>query len=123
MSSDDNVEILYNIAKIWINNNNFNPSTIIPFVTTLIRCTQKLVSEKAKGPYKKELVLTILKKVIENDITFENDSDKIQVLVIVENTIPIFIDTSVGIATGEIDLRKRAEQVGKIWKVCFPCCF
>ena len=123
MSSDDNAEILYNIAKIWINNNNFNPTTVIPLVTNLIRCTQKLVSEKAKGPYKKELVLTILRKIINNDITFENDNDKIQVLVIVENTIPIFIDTSIGIATGEIDLQKRAEQAGKIWKSCFPCCF
>ena len=123
MSSDDNAEILYNIAKIWINNNNFNPTTVIPFATTLIRSTQKIVSEKAKGPYKKELVLTILRKIINNDITFENDNDKIQVLVIVENTIPIFIDTSIGIATGEIDLQKRAEQAGKIWKSCFPCCF
>ena len=54
MSSDDNAEILYNIAKIWVNNNNFNPTTIIPFATTLIRSTQKLVSEKELVAFKHE---------------------------------------------------------------------
>ena len=60
--------------------------------------------------------------LIENE-TSMNDADRTATLATLDVAVPAAIDTLVGVATGEINLQKKAAQCGKFWKACCPCCF
>ena len=66
------------------------PSNIIAFATMLMIAVQRLA--KGRGPYKKQLVLTIMRKVIENDAPFQDDADRQAVLGLLESVVPPAID-------------------------------
>ena len=110
--SDPNIDKLYQISKNWITNNSeININNITEFTIYLMKTTQNLSKNRLQGSYKKEIVLKVLKKVI-NDIEWGNNSDKIQVELILEMMIPGLIDNVVDVARGRIDF-------GKIKKNCF----
>ncbi len=121
---DDPIVVnIYTLAREWTVGNNVTPSNIINFITYVMTSTQKLVTEKGNGQYKKRVVMTVLRKIVKNDIEFSGEEDKQVVSSLVETLGPSAIDTVVGIATGKIDLGKHAHQAANIWKACFPCCF
>ena len=121
---DDPIVVnIYTLAREWTVGNNVTPSNIINFITYVMTSTQKLVTEKGNGQYKKRVVMTVLRKIVKNDIDFSNETDKQVIENLVETLAPSAIDTVVGIATGKIDLGKHAHQAANIWKACFPCCF
>jgi len=121
---DDPIVVnIYTLAREWTVGNNVTPSNIINFITYVMTSTQKLVTEKGNGQYKKRVVMTVLRKIVKNDIEFSGEEDKQVVSSLVETLAPSAIDTVVGIATGKIDLGKHARQAANIWKACFPCCF
>ena len=121
---DDPIVVnIYTLAREWTVGNNVTPSNIINFITYVMTSTQKLVKEKGNGQYKKRVVMTVLRKIVKNDIEFSSEEDKQVVSSLVETLAPSAIDTVVGIATGKIDLGKHARQAANIWKACFPCCF
>ena len=121
---DDPIVVnIYTLAREWTVGNNVTPSNIINFITYVMTSTQKLVTEKGNGQYKKRVVMTVLRKIVKNDIEFSSEEDKQVVSSLVETLAPSAIDTVVGIATGKIDLGKHARQAANIWKACFPCCF
>lgn len=115
---DPKVLKLYDIAKVFATGTEITATSIITFCTTLISTVQDLVQEKGQGKRKKEMVLTVLRLVITNDIDTLNDSDKSTLLSLLESTIPIFIDTAIGIATGDIDIKK---EWNNMFGGCCPC--
>ena len=115
---DPKVLKLYEIGKVFAAGNHIDAASIITFCTTLISAVQDLVKEKGQGKRKKEMVLTVLRLVIENDVDTLSPEDKQTVLAILDTTVPVFIDTAIGIATGDIDLRK---EWNKYFGDCCPC--
>lgn len=122
--ADDPIVVnIYTLAREWTVGNNITPTNLINFITYVMTSTQKFVTEKGNGQYKKRVVMTVLRKIVKNDIEFINESDKQVVESLVETLAPAAIDTVIGIATGKIDIGKQAQQVANVWKACFPCCF
>ena len=112
---DDPIVVnIYTLAREWTVGNNVTPSNIINFITYVMTSTQKLVTEKGNGQYKKRVVMTVLRKIVKNDIEFSGEEDKQVVSSLVETLAPSAIDTVVGIATGKIDLGKHARQAANI---------
>lgn len=120
LTTDDPVVAqVYEQCKFWSEGESPSISSITPFVMQLISVTQSIVTEKGKGAYKKQVVLTVLRKILENDVQFGSEDDERTIMMILETTVPGIIDTAVGIATGEIDLAKHAQQIGA---ACNCCC-
>lgn len=117
MQTDSNFDKVYEQAKEWISKEeNLTPTNVMEFVTFLMPIVQKITFGKKKGEYKKQLVMDIITKVIENDAKFESDEDKTLVLKVVKNTVPITIDLLVSVATGKIDIKNKVRSL-------FFCCF
>jgi hypothetical protein len=115
---DPKVLKLYEIGKVFAAGTEITAASIITFCTTLITAVQELVQEKGQGKRKKEMVLSVLRLVITNDVSSLSTDDKATILAILDTTVPVFIDTAIGIATGEIDLQKEWNQV---FGGCCPC--
>ena len=112
MSTDDkNVKEVYEQIKEYVDGDRITSATLISLVTHLIPITQKVIIDKHKGPYKKKVVITVLKMIIDDSKL--NDSNKETLHLVVQSTIPFTIDTMVGIAKGDIDLAKYKESVEK----------
>ena len=121
LSADDPIVAqVYDQCKSWAEGGDPSIASITPFVMQLISCVQSIVNEKGKGPYKKQVVLTVLRKILENDVQWGSDSDEATIMMILETTVPTIIDTAIRIATGEIDLAKQARQISAGCKAL--CC-
>ena len=111
-SNDPVVAQVYAQCKSWASGASPTISTVTAFVMQLMAVTQRAVAEKGKGPYKK-VVLTVLRKILENDVELFSDADRQTILSLVETTVPSIIDASVSVARGEYDLAKQVQAVGK----------
>lgn len=108
---------LYNIAKNWSRTNEVTAASVITFCMALISAVENIVKEPQSGPKKKEMVLTVLRLVVENDTPLL-EQDKALILSIIDATVPTVIDTAIGIVTGEIDL---AQEWNRYFGSCCPC--
>jgi len=115
IESDPRILKLYELAKQWTKTRTVSAASVITFVTYLISATESLIKDTGQGQYKKAAVLTVLRAVVENDIPFQTQEDKDAVLAVLTLVVPVFIDTAIGLATGQID-------IGKIFVSCSPCC-
>ena len=112
--NDEHFNKLYNFGKEWINNNSkISANNISDFTINLMKFIQTIVKNKNKGEYKKELVLKVLKKFI-NEIEWGNNNQKSNIDFLFEFIIPNLIDNIIYIAKGNIDLGKM-KNIG--------CCF
>jgi hypothetical protein len=113
--SQDEITLVYNQIKDWVDKTEKpDASNIIVLVTLLIKCVENVAKDK-DGAYKKNLVLTVLTKVI-TESKLEPDA-KAALMVLVHTTIPVIIDTMISIANKEIDLGKAKTEMSK----CFCC--
>ena len=112
---DPRIAKLYDVAKAWANTRQVSVASVITFVTYLISSAESLVREAHAGEFKKSLIMTVLHKVVEHDIPFQTDDDRQAVLAVIDLAVPVFIDTAIGIAKGDID-------IGKIFVSCSACC-
>lgn len=114
-NSADEIMLVYNQIKDWVDNTEKpDASNIIILVTLLIKCVENVAKDK-KGSYKKDLVLKVLTKVI-NESKLEPDA-KAALMIMVQTTIPIMIDTMISIANQELDLGKIKTNISKCF--CF----
>lgn len=118
--SQDEVLQVYNQIKSWIDNTDKpDASNIIVLVTLLIKCVENIAKDK-QGVYKKELVLKVLTKVINESKLDQNAKNALMVLV--QTTIPVMIDTMISIANEKIDLGKIKTDMNKCFmNKCFCC--
>jgi hypothetical protein len=115
IEADPRVKMLYAQAKKWAAGHTVDAGSVITFVTVLIAALQEIVKEPRSGGYKKKVLMTVLRMVIENDVVFNVPGDRAVIMAIVNSTVPVFIDTAIGIAVGDINL-------GKLFASCSPCC-
>jgi len=113
--SQDEITLVYDQIKDWVDKTEKpDASNIIMLVTLLIKCVENVAKDKS-GSYKKNLVLTVLTKVI-NESKLEPDA-KAALMILVQTTIPVIIDTMISIANKEIDIGKVKTEMSK----CFCC--
>ena len=113
---DSRIEMLYETAAKWARSEGVDAGNITSFVLVLISVIEELFTEPHSGSFKKKAVLHVINKVLENEVKWDSPDTKAVVFAIVNTTVPLMIDTLVGIATGKIN-------VGKFFKNCSPCCF
>ena len=100
--NDKNIDKLYKLAKKWIKNNSeINFSNISSFTIHLMELVQDIIKKKNNGSYKKDLVLKVLKKIIDE---MEMEKDKASLLL--ETIIPNLIDQIVLVSRGDINFNK-----------------
>ena len=89
-----------------------NAGNIISLVTLLMKTADKYTD--IKGIQKKELVLAVTRKVVEETVPEE---DRANVLYIVDGALPTIIDTIVAIDKGQL-----AIKIKKGFKAWCGCC-
>lgn len=111
------VEAVYDVARDWVvtRGGSVDASSVVRFVVHLIAVTQRTVTEPGRGPYKKAVVLTVLRRVLRHDVTWGSDLDRANLMLVAEMAVPSMIDAAVGIARGDLDLGKRDGDTT-------PCC-
>jgi hypothetical protein len=109
-------ELSDNTGNTNTNTNKPTASNIIILVVHLIKCVEKVAFDKS-GEYKKNLVMTVLMKVV-TDSELDQDA-KAVLLETIQTTIPVIIDTMIAIAHDKIDLGKIKESVkSKLYCCC-----
>lgn len=110
LTTDPNVTIIWNQIKEWRKGGKkeVNASNIVTFVAILIRMIEKVITEPHSGPYKKQVLLAILGRVIQE--SKQPEEGKEALLALVDTIIPQVIDTSIAIAKGDIDIGKKIKK-------------
>jgi hypothetical protein len=105
-----------------VHEKNWDASAVISLATSLAVQVNSLTS--LSGPQKKQLVLDVVKAKIHETVKTSIDlsgSPVVQSAVLdylVENALPVFLDTLIAVSRGKIDLKK---VVPKSWASCFSC--
>lgn len=123
MMTEDDVATaaVYDQCRGWFRNEeSVTAGSMIRFTLYVMTVAQRVVEERNAGPYKKRVVLTVMRRVLDRDIDWGTPEQEAAIVAMMESTVPTLIDTSVAVAKGEVDLAKRGARV---WKACFPCCF
>ena len=104
----EHVEKMRNVIKQWIvdNGGSIDPASVIKLVTIAMRSAEEIVSEKAKGDYKKELVLQCIEIVME-----ETGNDDDAVLNVIRTVMPVAMDTIVDLSRGRLGPFKIPDEI------------
>jgi hypothetical protein len=112
----DRLEELYKYVKSILGSDNVTPLNIMMIINSLLQIVEKY--QDLTGSQKKMLVLDTIRKVINETVT--NENDKIQLLMIVNLTLPHVIDTLVSAING--DLKFEKDKVISWFNKMFCCC-
>jgi hypothetical protein len=103
--SDPVVGEIYKIASTWTTNNSLTLPSLVTFTTHLMSVVQRLVGDN-KGPYKKRVVLTVLRRVVdEADQSVLGEDSKVAIRSALDSIVPAVIDAAVGISVGDIQIK------------------
>jgi len=108
-----NVNKLYTKIKTMTKYNTvITHSNIIDICILLMKTVEKY--NNVNGKQKKELVISVITQFIKDTV---HTQDNQSLLNMVDITLPILIDTIIGLDKSEIKI-----AVKKTLKSCFPCC-
>ncbi len=103
----------YDTIKGWIEGDMILDTTnILAFTVRVITLVQNI--SKDKGPYKKTLVMDLIKRLVA-EIEYPPTVPRHTVLAFIDATLPDFIDVTISVATGDLDIGKKVRRV----KRCF----
>tara|TARA_B100001175_G_C19479774_1_gene626427 strand:+ start:1241 stop:1579 length:339 start_codon:yes stop_codon:yes gene_type:complete len=111
--SSEPVSRLYDEIETMINGKKVDASSIISIATLLMKTVETY--SDVKGIQKKEIVLAVLRKVVEEKIS--SPEERANVLFLVEQTVPPVIDALVAVDKGQLKIK-----IQKGCKSLFPCC-
>lgn len=101
----------YDIIKGWIKEGEIiDTENILDLTLKVITLVQKISQDK--GDYKKNIVISLIKKLV-REIKYETEEIRNSVLVFIDKTLPHFIDISISLAKGDIDIGKKLKTIGK----------
>ena len=104
----------YNQIKGWMSKEqDITVDSVLFLLPRIMRVVQLAVKERKKGTYKKQLVLNLSKKLVQDCI--EDEQKRKAVLMGVDLAGPALIDVTVDVALGNIDIQK-------LKKCVFSCC-
>ena len=104
----------YGQIKGWVSKEqDITVDSVLFLLPRIMRVVQLVVKERKKGTYKKQLVLNLTKRLVQDCV--EDEQVRSTVLMGVELAGPALIDVTVDVALGNIDIQK--------FKKClFSCC-
>lgn len=106
------IDKLYNELIKIMKLNTISHSNIIEICILLMKSVENY--KGLVGEEKKEMVIYVIKKFINNTTYID---DKSSLLHVIDITLPILIDTVIGLDKNEIKIAME-----KTIKKCFPCC-
>ena len=98
------------------NKKTINVDTVLSLTIDTIKIVQKLCRDY-NGKYKKLVVIAIIRKLIEEHDYPSNDI-RTKILEYVDLSLPNFIDISISLAKGSIDIGKKLSTFDKISCCC-----
>jgi len=107
----------YDQVKSLIEGKNFNLNNWISLVVVVMQCVDKI--NTIHGEEKKNLAIKVIGKLVE-EINFDNENDKNNVLLIVNSSLPSVIDTVVSASNGQLLI--NVKSIFKKIKKLFSCC-
>ena len=111
--SSEPVSRLYDEIETMINGKKIDAASIISIATLLMKTVEKY--SDVKGIQKKEIVLAVLRKVVEEKI--DDADERSSVLFLIEQTVPPVIDALVAVDKGQLKIK-----IQKGCKSIFSCC-
>jgi hypothetical protein len=112
----DHLEEMYNYVKLTVGNNNITASSIMVITNNLMQIVEKY--KDLTGNQKKMLVIDTIKRFINE--TINDSSDKNNLLMIADLTLPTVIDTLVSAING--DIKFDVKKVKTVFNNLFGCC-
>lgn len=110
----------YNTIKGWIKKDEtLDTKNILDFTVKVIKLIQKLEKQKNKGAYKKQLVIDLVTRLV-TEINYPTETTRQLVLQFIDITLPGFIDITISVATGELNIGKKCKKIKK-WCSCLQC--
>lgn len=107
----------YDQIKLWISKDqDVTVDSVLSLIPRVMRVVQVAVKERRQGSYKKKLVLSLLRKLLEDNIV--DDKTREGVLAAVDLAAPPLINITVDIALGNIDLSKQLKKCGSVFSCC-----
>ena len=97
-------ERIYNMVE----NKNLTTENILSITVDIMYLTQTEIKGKNKGDLKKEIVICVLKKIVDEHIQDEELCKNLNMMI--NTCVPSAINTMVQIARGEIDLKKTIKS-------------
>ena len=101
----------YDIVHSWITEKDtIDTENILDLTVKVITLVQKISNDK--GDYKKNLVICLIKKLV-REIEYETEEIRKKVLEFIDKTLPHFIDISISLAKGDINIGKKLKTIEK----------
>ena len=99
---------IYDKIRAWVQEGNvIDKDNILDFTLNIIAFVEKIVSNK--GNYKKNLVIQLITKLVD-ELNYPDLETKNNVKDFIDKYLPHFIDISISLARGEIDLGKKLRK-------------
>ena len=114
--SDPLAAILYQRTLVILPDVALNEGNITRLTLNMMRICAHVADGK-DGAYRKNMVVLVLKKVIDNN-TILSHEDKIKLIGVVNNTIGSMIDDFVHISANKIRFKKRISIVDRLRGLC-----
>lgn len=116
MNNDDVLIVYSKLKEMSDKTETPDAGVMVVLVTLLIKIVEKIAGDKS-GTYKKELVIKVLTKVVEDSKI--SDDSKSSLIAVINYTIPTMIDTMISLAKNEINIGKMKEQKRSCLELCF----
>jgi hypothetical protein len=110
------VEELYTYVKLTLGSQKINAASIMTITSNLMQIVEKY--NDLTGNQKKMLVIDTIKRIINE--TINDESDRLNLLLIADITLPTVIDTLVSAING--DLKFDLKKVKNTFQKIFFCC-
>ena len=107
---------LYDYSKSILDTNKITTTNIIMIMNNLIQVVEKY--KELTGNQKKMLVLDTLKKIINENVS--DESEKQQLILFVNITIPIILDSIISAINGNMKFAK--DKISGCFSKLFSCC-
>ena len=114
--SDPLAAILYQKTLVILPDVALNEGNVTRLTLNMMRICAN-VAEGKNGAYRKNMVVLVLKKVIDNN-TILSHEDKIKLIGVVNNTIVSVIDDFAHISTKKIRFKKRLRVMERLRMLC-----
>ena len=114
MADEEFIRKVYEDAKLALNGQPLDSSTLLSLSITIMEIVEKLPN--LTGPEKKRVVIEVVKLMVDETELSEEDNAKVDV--IIETVLPIAIDLIVAASRGSFSLNSIRNKLKHI----FPCC-
>ena len=102
--ADFNVMVAYDQVKAAIEIKEITTGNLMAITVTAIPIIQRMITEPSRGQYKKNVLIAVIKKLVEEFVA--SASDRAMINLVVDTTVSSAIDMLIDVARGAVDIGK-----------------